>query len=477
MIRCRHREANLSTEQVGSTFGASRNGHTAGVETPVATQYTPVDGCQIAYQVHGSGPVDMLFIDGWIGCIELDWDDPAYARLLRRDGRFARVIRYDGRGSGMSDPDPSDRWPILDAWVRDAIGVLDAVGSQRCAVYGNGLGGPVAIRLAAAHPGRVDSLVLANTFARLREAPDQLFGLSEAAVELAAEAVRIGWGGGVMLDLYGVDYDEATRVRAARYERLSASPATAFEQMKVLTDVDVRADLDAITARTLVIHRPNPVLDIEHGRSMAAAIPNAIFEVEPPDDWSWRGETDEDPPGLARIAEFLTGARHDADPDRVFAAVLFTDIVGSTTTAVALGDRKWRLVINAHDAETQRQVKRSGGRVVESTGAGDLFVATFSSPTRALACATALRDALAVHDITVRIGLHAAEIELRDEQVAGIGVHIAARVNALAEAGEILVTNTVRDLVTGSGLAFTDRGPHTLKGVPDAWNLWALKDS
>ena len=444
------------------------------METPVATQYTPVDGCQIAYQVHGGGPVDMLFIDGWIGCIELDWDDPFYARLLRRDGRFARVIRYDGRGSGMSDPDPSDRWPILEAWVRDAIGVLDAVGSQRSAVYGNGLGGPVAIRLAAEHPGRVESLVLANTFARLREASDQPFGLSDEALDLATEAVRIGWGGGVMLDLYGVDHDEPTRVRAARYERLSASPTTAFEQMKALAEVDVRADLASISARTLVIHRPNPVLDIEHGRFMAAAIPDAILEEEPPDDWLWRGETDDDPTGLARIDEFLTGARHEADPDRVFAVVLFTDIVGSTIKAVELGDRKWRLLINAHDAETRRQVERSGGRVVNSTGDGVL--ATFTSPTRALACATTLRDALAVHDVTIRIGLHAAEIELRGEQVAGIGIHIAARVNSLAEAGEVLVTGTVRDLVTGSGLTFTDRGAHALKGVPDTWNLWALTD-
>jgi class 3 adenylate cyclase len=445
------------------------------VPVPVETIYTSVDGFAIAYQVHGTGSIDMLFIDGWIGSVELDWDDPAYARLLRRDGRFARVIRYDGRGSGMSDPDPSGAWPVLDAWVRDAVGVLDAVGSPRCAVYGNGLGGPVAIRFAALHPERVDALVLANTFARLREAPDHPFGLSDDAIDVAVEAIKTGWGRGVMIDLYGVDHDEPTRVRAARYERLSASPGTAVELMKVLGDIDVRADLGRITAPALVIHRPNPVLDIGHGRGLAAAIPGALFEEEPPDDWTWRGETDDDPRGLARIDEFLTGVRHDADPDRVFATVLFTDIVGSTATAVALGDRRWKLLLNAHDAETARQVQRSGGRVANSTGDGVL--ALFSSPSRALDCATVLRAALAEHNIAVRIGIHAAEIEQRDEQVGGIGVHIAARVNALADSGEILVTNTVRELVTGSDRIFTDRGTHTLKGVTGAWNLSALTET
>ncbi|MDQ1468014.1 MAG: hypothetical protein QOH10_2429 [Actinomycetota bacterium] len=441
---------------------------------PIETQYTSVDGFAIAYQVHGSGSIDMLFIDGWIGSVELDWDDPAYARLLRRDGRFARVIRYDGRGSGMSDPDPTGE-SVLDAWVRDAVGVLDAVGSQRCAVYGNGLGGPVAIRFAALHPERVDAVVLANTLARLRAAPDHPFGLSDDAIDLAVEAIRAEWGRGVMLDIYGVDHDEATRVRAARYERLSASPGVAVELMRAFANIDVRADLDRITAPTLVIHRPNPVLDIGHGRGLAAAIRGAVFEDEPPDDWTWRGETDEDPPGLARIAEFLTGLRHDADPDRMFATVLFSDIVGSTATAVALGDRRWRLLLDAHDAETGRQVRRSGGRVVDSTGDGVLAV--FSSPSRALDCATALRVALSEHDIAVRIGVHAAEIEQRDERVGGIGVHIAARVNALADTGEILVTSTVRDLVTGSGLIFIERGTHTLKGVPGTWDLSALAET
>ena len=176
----------------------------------------------------------------------------------------------------------------------------------------------------------------------LREAPDHPFGLSDDAIDVAVEAIKTGWGRGVMIDLYGVDHDEPTRVRAARYERLSASPGTAVDLMKVLGDIDVRADLGRITAPALVIHRPNPVLDIGHGRGLAAAIPGALFEEEPPDDWTWRGETDDDPRGLARIDEFLTGVRHDADPDRVLRdRFLFTDIVGSTATAVALGDRRW----------------------------------------------------------------------------------------------------------------------------------------
>ncbi len=412
-------------------------------------------------------------VDGWIGSVELDWDDPAYGRMLGRYGRFARVIRYDGRGNGMSDPGPTTL-SVLDGWVHDALSVLDAVGSDRCAVIGNGLGGPIAIRLAAEHPERVERLVLTNTLARLRRAVDHPAGLSDDEIDLALAAIRSDWGRGVMLDLYGVGHDEPTRARAARYERLSAPPSVAFDLMQSLADVDVRADLTRITAPTLVIHRANPVLALEHGRGLAGGIPNAIFEEETADDWSWRGETDEDPEGLVRIAEFLTGERHGPDPHRVFAATLFTDIVGSTQLAASLGDRKWRLVIDAHDAETNRQVRRFGGRVVTSTGDGVL--ALFNAPGVALDCARALRDALSEHEIPIRAGVHAAEIEERDQQVGGIGVHIGARIAALATAGEILASHTVVSLVTGAPYAFADRGTHTLKGVPSEWQVFALTD-
>lgn len=244
--------------------------------------------------------------------------------------------------------------------------------------------------------------------------------------------------------------------------------------MRALPEVDVRADLAEIDAPTLVINRRSSVLDMDHGRALASGIRGAIFEEEPPYDWSWRGETDEDPPGLVRIAEFLTGVRHEADPDRVFATVLFTDIVGSTTTAAEVGDRKWRLLIDAHDAESERQVGRFGGRIVTFTGDG--VTAIFSSPSQALDCARAIREAIAAHGICIRIGVHAAEIETRGEQVGGIGVHIGARVNAIAESGEILVTNTLRELVTGSRFSFAEHGTHALKGVPGNWGLFSLTD-
>ena len=439
----------------------------AGVET----LYTKVDDCAIAYQVHGAGDVELLLIDGWIRCVELDWDDPGYARLLRADGRFSRVIRYDGRGSGMSDRDANDSRPVLDAWVRDAVGVLDAVGVDRCAVLGLGLGGPVAIHVAARHRDRVQALVLSNSFARLRAAPDHSYGLSPESIDAALDAVREGWGRGVMLDLYGAGHDAEAQSRMARYERLAATPNAAIRLMTALADVDVRADLPNIRAPTLVIHRANLVLDTAHGRGVASAIPDAVFEEQPADAWAWRRETDEYR-GLARITEFLTGARHDADSIRSFAAILFTDIVGATSTAVALGDRKWRLLLDAHDAETQRQVDRAGGRVVASTGDGVLAI--FSSPSQALDCAVAVRDALAQHDVGVRTGVHAAEIELRDDNVGGIGVHIAARINSIAEPGQILVSSTVTELVTGSGYTFADEGSHILRGVPTSWRLWSL---
>lgn len=439
----------------------------------VETLYTTVDGFEIAYQVHGTGSVDLLMIDEWLRCCEADWDDPWKARMLERNGRFARVIRYDGRGTGMSDPVPLGTAPGLDAWMRDAIAVLDAVGSAQCAVYGNAYGGPIAIRIAARHPDRVRALVLNNTLARLRKAPDYPIGLPDDLVEAGFAFISDGWGRGVMLDVSGVGHDDPTREWAARLERLIASPGSARALTYAFGEVDVREDLRAISAPTLVLHTENPMISSAHGRALADGVAGAIFEEEGPDDWIWPIETDNDPPHIARIAEFLTGVRHDADPDRVFATVLVTDIVGSTSTAVTLGDRKWRLLINAHDAETRRQVKRSGGQIATMTGDG--VVAIFSTPTLALGCAEALREALSEHDIAVRIGIHAAEIELRDEQIGGIGVHIAARVNALAESGEILVTNTVRDLVTGSGRTFTERGHHSLKGVPGEWAILAAE--
>ncbi len=438
----------------------------------VTTEYTLVDGCQIAYQVHGSGSIDLLFLaPGLFGCCELEWDDP-YARVLQRFGRFSRVVRFDRRGSGMSDRAPLGTAPGLDEWARDAAGVLDAVGIDRCAVYGNGMASPIAIRFAARFPERVDALVLGNAFARLRSAPDHPFGVSDEVVEAGLEVVRSGWGRGVLPALYGAPHDDASRARSGRHERLSASPAAALALMATLADVDARADLAQITAPTLVVYQPNPVLNIEQSRSVAAAISGAIFEEEREGDYVWRSETDDEPQWLSRIAEFLTGVRHDADPDRVFATVLVTDIVGSTATAAALGDRRWRLLIDAHDAATRRQIQRSGGRIITLTGDG--AVAIFSTPSPALGCAIALREALAERDIVIRVGLHAAEIELRGDNVGGIGVHIAARISALAGGGDILVSNTVRDLVTGSVLTFVDRGRHTLKGVPGEWNVSAL---
>jgi class 3 adenylate cyclase/pimeloyl-ACP methyl ester carboxylesterase len=441
------------------------------VDVPVETRYADVDGRSVAYQVSGSGAVDLLHIDGWIRCVELDWDDPGYARLLRADGRFARVIRYDGTGCGMSDPEVGGGRPVLDEWVRDAAGVLNAADIERCAVFGLGLGGPVAIRLAATHPERVTKLLLMNTFARLRVAEDHSFGWTDDAIDAALEAVAAGWGRGVLFDLYGAGHDAAARARFGRYERVAASPGTALRLMNAPADVDVRADLGAIQAPTLVIHRINPILDVAHARTMVAAIPGAALHEQPPDEWSWRGETDEYR-GLGLISEFLTGVAYDADSERAFAGILFTDIVGSTTTAVELGDRRWRLLLDAHDAETQRQVRRIGGRVITSTGDGVLAV--FPSASQALECAVALRDALAERHVGVRTGVHAAEVEIRGNQVGGIGVHIAARINAIAESGEILVSGTVTDLVVGSGFQFVDRGKHTLTGVPSPWPLWSL---
>jgi pimeloyl-ACP methyl ester carboxylesterase len=251
--------------------------------------------------MHGSGAVDLLFIDGWTRCAEVEWDDPAYARMLRRYGQFARVIRYDGRGSGMSDPDPTGRWSVLDAWARDAAGVLDAVGSERCAVYGNGFGGPLAVRFASRYADRVDALVLDTTWARLRRAPDQPFGLSDRTVERLVEAIQLRWGDGVMVDIVGLGHDEVTRAEAAREERFAASRGVAALLMRACFEADVRTDLAEIHAPTLVVHRHGPALDVGHGRALASGIRDATFEAVTQEDWSLIGETDEHPPGWIRI--------------------------------------------------------------------------------------------------------------------------------------------------------------------------------
>ena len=436
------------------------------------TCYALRDGYHIAFQVHGEGSIALLSLDQWPSHCEADWDEAWYVRSLDRVGRVARVVRFDGRGSGLSDPLPPGRAPTLNEWVDDAVAVLDAIGMQRVAVWAGGTSSPFAIRFAARERERVRALVMSNPFARLRVAPDHEYGFSDEVIDGLLEAVRTGWGSGVMLDIYGLSHDDQARLTQARYERLAASPGTALTLAKALCDFDVRDDLAAITAPTLVRVHPNPVLDLQHGRDVAARIPGARVE-EAADEWRWMTETDLEATSFASLTEFL-GLRYDPHPQRVLATVLFTDIVGSTETAAAMGDQRWHLLLSAHNRAVDRQVSAAGGQIAHSTGDGVLAV--FSTPTMALRAAVAIRDELARLSVRFRAGLHAGEIEQTGADVQGLNVHIGARVAALASADEILVSSTVCQAMSGSGVHFTDRGTHPLKGVPDHWHLFALDD-
>ena len=436
------------------------------------TRYVSSSGYEIAYQVHGDGPVTLLSLDQWPSHCEADWDEVWYSRRLERVGRIARIVRFDARGSGLSDPVAPGTAPSVDDWADDAVAVLDAVGVATVALWAGGPTSPFALHFAAREGGRVRKMVLSNPFARLRYAQDHSWGLSNETIDRVLEAVRKGWGTGVMLDIYGMAHDQNSRRVQARYERLTASPGTALTLVQALCNIDVRDDLPAIRSPTLIRMQANPALDVRHGQGIAAQVQYVRVE-EAEDDWRWMSETDLEVSSLARVADFL-GLHYDPHPYRILATVLFTDIVGSTQTAAEIGDDRWRLLVDAHNREVDRQVADAGGQIAHWTGDGVLAV--FATPTMALRATIAIRDALAVLSVQIRAGLHTGEIEQLGLDVHGLAVHVGARVAAMAGSGEILVSSTVREAVIGSDMQFTDRGTHSLKGVPDQWHLFALSD-
>jgi class 3 adenylate cyclase len=436
------------------------------------TRYVSSSGYQIAYQVHGDGPVTILSLDQWPSHCEADWDEVWYSRRLERLGRIAQIVRFDARGSGLSDPVAPGTAPSVDDWADDAVAVLDAVCVATVAVWAGGPTSPFALHFAAREGGRVEAMVLSNPFARLRYAQDHSWGLSNEAIVGLLEAVRMSWGTGVLLDIYGMVHDQNSRQVQARYERLAASPGTALTLAQALCNIDVRDDLPAISSPTLIRMQANPVLDARHGQRIAAQIQHVRVE-EAEDDWRWMSQTDPEVSSLAAVADFV-GLHYYPHPYRMLATVLFTDIVGSTQTAAEIGDDRWRLLVDAHNREVDRQVAKVGGQIAHWTGDG--MLAVFATPTMALRAAIAIRDALAVLSVQIRAGLHTGETEQLGLDVHGLAVHIGARVVAMASSGEILVSSTVREAVIGSEMQFTDRGTHSLKGVPDLWHLFALSD-
>jgi len=436
--------------------------------TPPETRYARSGDVRIAYQIVGDGPLDLVFVPGFVSNVDLFWETREWAQFFTRLAAFSRLILFDKRGTGLSDRDVGIA--TLEERMDDVRAVMDAAGSERAALFGMSEGGPMSLLFASTYPHRAQALVLYGSFARHIQ-----FSSDE---ELKKEIERIDrlWGTGrYFLARYlprGMSEEAACRL-FARIERQSASPSAVIAIRRMLVEIDVRHILPAIRVPTLVLHRVGDgASPVEAGRYLADNIPGAKYLELPGDNHNPLYEPEVADRIVGEVEEFLTGSRHEAEPDRVLATVMFTDIVDSTTRAAELGDRQWRALLDRHDEAVRQQLARFRGQEVKNLGDG--FMATFDGPARAVRCATAIAQSLRPLGLAVRSGLHTGEIELQRDDIAGIAVHIAARVTAEAEAGETVVSSTVRDLVAGSGLLFQDRGIHALKGLPEAVHLYSV---
>jgi class 3 adenylate cyclase len=433
------------------------------------TRYAKSGDVNIAYQVVGDGPLDLVLVPGFVSHLDLDWEEPRYAHFLRRLASFSRLIMFDKRGTGLSDRPGG--LPDLETRMDDVRAVMDAVGSERAAVFGYSEGGPMCVLFAATYPERTAALVLYGSYAKRRD-PDEDYPWAATWEERQAYAdvVERDWGRETDLGTMAPNADEAlVRWWHAR-ARASASPGAAKALILMNSQIDVRDVLPAVQAPTLVMHRGGDRdSQREEGRYVADRIADARFvELEGEDHVPFINPDQI----VDEVEEFLTGVRRGPEPDRVLATVLFTDVVGSTERATELGDRRWRELLERHHAVVRRELSRFQGREVET--AGDGFLATFDGPARAIRCARAIGGALGQLGLDVRAGLHTGECELLGGKVAGVAVHTGARVAAHAGAGEVLVSQTVKDLVAGSGIDFEDRGVHELKGIPGEWRLYAV---
>jgi class 3 adenylate cyclase len=438
-------------------------------------RYAQSGELSIAYQVFGDGELDLVFVPGFVTNADLAWQAPLLSKIFRRFGSFARVITFDKRGTGLSERTLG--FGSAEDRMDDIRAVMDAAGCERAALVGISEGGPLTTLFAATYPERVSSLVLWGTFARLQPGPDYPMGVDPSIIDSFIEGLVSRWGSGKALRflIAAMPTDPETSAFVARYERSSATPNMVREIMHRNWDIDVRTALPAVNAPTLVVHRSGDyAVPVECGRYLADEIQGARF-LELPGDWHANGSESGEDDTLDAIEEFLTGRRHEpaVQVDRVLKTVLFTDIVESTARVAAEGDRRWHDLLDQHDATIRRELGRFRGEEVKATGDG--FLAAFDGPGRAINCAQAIATRSRDLGLDVRAGLHTGECELRGDDLAGIAVHIGARVAALARPGEVLVTSTVRDLVAGSGIDFTDRGRHALKGVPGEWDVLAVR--
>jgi class 3 adenylate cyclase len=434
------------------------------------TSYARNGDVNIAYQVIGDGPLDLLVIPPFVSHLDLYWASPEIAAFLRRLASFSRLILFDKRGTGLSDP--VSETGTLEDRMEDARAVLDACGSRRAAMFGLSEGGPMSLLFAASYPERTTALVMFGSYAKLIASADyfpELGAEGQRRLDAFKDAIENHWGEGATVAQFTPSAArDANALRLfGTFERAAASPAMVRAQQRLGEEIDVRAALPLISTPTLVLHRTDDLVPVEYGRYIAEHVPGARFEeLDGNDHLPWAGDSQV---VVEEVEEFLTGVRHGAEPDRMLATVLFTDIAGSTERAAKLGDERWRRLLESHDELVRRQLTAFRGLEIKTLGDG--FLATFDGPARAIRCACAIREDVNELGVEVRAGVHTGECEVIGSDIGGIAVHIGARVIGQAAPGEVLVTGAVRDLVVGSGIEFADRGTHSLKGVPGEWQL------
>jgi pimeloyl-ACP methyl ester carboxylesterase len=440
------------------------------------TRYARSGHAHIAYQVVGTGPLDLVYVPGWVSNVELNWEEPSYSRFLTRLASFTRLILFDKRGTGLSDRVPDSELPTLEQRMDDVRAVLDAVDSERAALFGVSEGGAMCALFAATYPDRTVALVMYGSYARRQRTSDYPWGQSGEDLDASLEEIEHGWGGpvGRAARAPSAAHDEGFMRFWASYLVQSASPQAALALAHMNAEIDVRPILSAIQVPTLILHRRGDrVVRTEEARFLAERISGAkLVLLEGEDHLPWVGDQDA---VLDEVEDGLTGVRRGPDLHRVLATLLFTDIVGSTGKAAELGDSAWKQLLREHDERVRAELTRFGGVEVKTTGDG--FLATFDGPARAVGCAQAIASSVRSLGIQIRAGCHTGEVERLEGDLGGIAVHIGARVASMADAGEVLVSSTVKDLVVGSGLRFADRGMYRLKGVPDRWHLYALAPS
>jgi class 3 adenylate cyclase len=433
------------------------------------TRYVEVGGAEVAYQVVGQGPADVVYLGGF-GHIDLRWEDAVWAAFLERLASISRLILFDRRGTGASDAIADTAMPTWEEYGDDVRAVMDAAGSERTVVLAETDGGPSGLLFTAMQPERVSSLILANTTARRLRADDYAIGIAPEAVDAAAEVTRAGWGtpDAVAVAFPSRAHDPEFRQRRATMMRAFATPKNAAAQIRYMIEsLDAREALPLIRVPTLVLHSGgNRFYSIEEGRYLADHIAEAKFVELPGADLN----VATCPAAMEEIVEFLTEERPAVEVDRILTTLMFTDIVGSTERAALIGDHAWRSLLDAHDRTVRDHLRRFRGMEINTTGDG--FLASFDGPARAIRCALAMLEATRALGVDLHIGLHTGECEVRGDDLGGLAVHVAARVASPAGPGEVLVSGTVKELVAGSRIEFMDRGQHELKGVPGTWRLY-----